>query len=124
MHKCSEILDVVSEITNAKHITSEQHIELGTSRVASDNNDLDKVTACLLNSSPFAPIDPNIRCLHSGMTSIKGKDSINCEETEYVCQRVHEKIDTKNFNDIKFKQSDCVKILQNLQKSSYGCWKY
>ena len=43
MHKCSAVHDAMSEIIDSKHETSEQHIELGKSRVSRDNIDLNKI---------------------------------------------------------------------------------
>ena len=106
----------MSEITDSKHETSEQHIELGKSRVSRDNIDLNKIITWLKNCNPFCPIDPNLRCLHTGMSSIKGHDTINCDNAEDVGQRIHEQINEKNFNEISFKRSDCIKTLASLQK--------
>ena len=115
MHKCSAVHDAMSEITDSKHKTSEQHIELGASRVSRDNSDLNKVISWLKNCNPSFPVDPNLRCLHTGMSSIKVHDIINCDNAEDVGRRIHEQIDEKNFNEVSFKRSDCIKTLASLQ---------
>ena len=43
MHKCAGIHDAMTTITNFKHTTSEQHIELGTSRSKRDFKDLNNI---------------------------------------------------------------------------------
>ena len=43
MHKCAGVHDAMTTTTNIKHRTSEQHVELGTSRRKRDYEDLRKV---------------------------------------------------------------------------------
>ena len=116
MHKCSTVYDVMSKITDSNHKTSEQHIELGTPRVSRDNIDLNKDIFWLKNCNPFSPVDPNLRYLHTGMSSLNGHDIINYNNAEDIGRRIHEQIDEKNFNEVSFKRSDCIKIIASLQK--------
>ena len=64
-------------------------------------SDLDKIISWLLNSSPLTLIGTNLHCLDSGMASVKG--SINCEDTEYVEQKIQAKSGNKNINVITIK---------------------
>ena len=50
------------------------------------------------------------------MSSIKGHDIINCDNAEDVGRRIYEQIDEKNFNEVSFKRSDCIKTIASLQK--------
>ena len=43
MHKCAGVHDAMTTATNLKHRTSEQHVELGTSRSKCDYEDLMKI---------------------------------------------------------------------------------
>ena len=76
IHKCADIHNAMTNVTNAKHQTSDQHVELGRARIKRDNIDLEKVCIWFANFNPFFPTDPNLRSLHSGMTSIQGQDNV------------------------------------------------
>ena len=43
MHKCAGVHDAMTTTTNLRHRTSEQHVELGTSRSQRDYEDLSKI---------------------------------------------------------------------------------
>ena len=62
-------------------------------------------------------MDPNLRCLHSGLSSIVGKDNVNCEKIETIGAAVKLKLDDQCFNNISFKRANCAITLVNLQKS-------
>ena len=106
----------MSEIKEVKHTTSDQHKELGSSRLLKDNSDLDKILTWFRSSSPFMPLDPKLHCLHSGLTSIKGNDTINCENAEYIVHNIQSNFDNTEFNEITFKKSECVSTLMKLPK--------
>ena len=42
MHRCAGIHDAMGNLTGQLHCTSEQHTELGKSRIRRDNSNLDK----------------------------------------------------------------------------------
>ena len=62
------------------------------------------------------PTDPNLRSLHSGMTSIQGQDNVNCDEAESIGVKMHQTQDNKNFYQITLKRSDCINTFIDLQK--------
>ena len=68
------------------------------------------------NFNPFTPVDPNLQYLHYGLSSIEGKDHVNCEQIENIGEAVQQKLDGQRFNDISFKCADCAITLVNLQK--------
>ena len=78
MHHCASVHNAMSEITLAKHTTSEQHVEMGITRRHRDYN-LNKVTSWFTKHNPFAGVS-KLSCLHSGMTS--NDDGINCDKAE------------------------------------------
>ena len=43
MHGCASVHNSMTELTNLQHRTSEQHVELGNSRINRDNDDSDKI---------------------------------------------------------------------------------
>ena len=69
MHKCGEVFDSISSFTGLAHITSEQHVEMGVSRIQRDNTDLQKLIAWLSLHDPFCQNDSNLRSLITGLTS-------------------------------------------------------
>ena len=53
MHACSAIHNALSEMTEHKHVTSDQHEEMGKSRMQRDYSDLQKVLEWFETSNPF-----------------------------------------------------------------------
>ena len=44
MHRCASVHNAMSNLTEVLHKTSEQHTELGQSRIKRDNDDLMKIS--------------------------------------------------------------------------------
>ena len=88
-HKCAEIHEVMTDISNTKLITSDQHVELRLSRKERDCEDLVKMLNWLHLHNPFTPLDPNLKCLDSGQSLIKGSNKINCDNAEQVGSDIH-----------------------------------
>ena len=76
MHKCAGIHDAMTTITNLKHKTSEQHIELGISRSKRDFEDLSNIQEWFNLHEPFNLNEPRLRSLSSGLTAAGG-DGVN-----------------------------------------------
>ncbi len=83
MHKCAAVHDAMTTITDLKHMTSEQHVELGTSRSTRDYEDMTKIQDWFDQHEPFNLNDPNLHPLSSGLSAPIG-DGINCDETEQL----------------------------------------
>ena len=83
-HKCAEVHEAMAELSGSKHTTSEQHVELGTSRKSRDFIDLVKIIQWLLTFNPFVLTNSNVRYLQSGLSSSKEKDGVNCEDAEMI----------------------------------------
>ena len=115
-HKCTEVHEAMTEPSGSKHTTSEQHVELGTSRKSRDFIDLVKIIQWLLTFNPFVLTNSNLRSLQSGLNSSKEKDGVNCEDAETIGANIPTKLANKAFNDIPFKKSNCVITLVALQK--------
>ena len=110
-HKCAEVHEAMTEPSGSKYTTSEQHVELGTSRKSRDFIDLVKIIQWLLTFNPFVLTNSNLRSLQSGLSSSKEKDGVNCEDAETIGANIQTKLDNKAFNDIYFKKSNCVLLL-------------
>ena len=83
MHKCAAVHEAMTSVTNAKHKTSEQHVELGESRSNRDYSDLNTVKAWFDQHEPFDQNETRLRSLSSGLTASQS-DGVNCHETEKV----------------------------------------
>ena len=75
--------DAMTSMTNVKHKTSEQHMELGTSRSNRDFADLHNIQQWLNQHEPFDLNEPRLRSLSFGLMA-SGGDGVNCDKTEEV----------------------------------------
>ena len=113
MHKCAGIHDAMTSMTNAKHQTSEQHMELGTSRSNRDFADLHNVQEWFNQHEPFDLNELRLRSLSSGLTASHG-DGVNCDKTEEVGAHIQKKLDNMNVVEASIKRSDQVRSLDHL----------
>ena len=116
VHKNAEIHEAMSELLDHNYQTSEQHQELGKSRINRDNTDLETVIAWFSKYNPFYPVDPNLRCLHVGISPIEGKDNINCEQVESKGAIAQTKVDNLEYSNASLSRKDMVITLANLQQ--------
>ena len=91
MHRCAGIHNAMGNLTGQLHRTSEQHIDLGTSRIKRDNSDLKKSIEWFDNHEHFDPSQPLLRSLASGVTATYG-DGINCDDFENAGFLIQEKL--------------------------------
>ena len=68
-HVCGEVHNAMTILTDLQCQTSEQHIELGTSRIKRDNSDLIKVQNWFEKHDPFDPSEPNLKSLKDNFRS-------------------------------------------------------
>ena len=101
MHKCAGVHDAMTTTTNLKHKTSEQHIDLGTSRSSRDYDDLRKIQEWFNQYEPFNPNQPH-------------DDGVNCDQTEHVGAKIHKQLDRVSVTDASIKRSDQVRSLDHL----------
>ena len=113
MHKCAGVHEAMTSMTNVKHKTSEQHIELGTSRSNRDFADLHNIQEWFNQHEPFDLNEPRLRSLSSGLTSSDG-DDVNCHKTEEVGAHIQKKLDNMNVVEASIKRSDQVRSLDHL----------
>ena len=71
-HLCGEVHNAMATLTGHQHETSEQHVELGTSRLKRDNTtDLINVQQWFENHNPFDQNEPNLKSIYSGYCFIR-----------------------------------------------------
>jgi hypothetical protein len=114
MHRCAGLHNAMSNLTGQKHRTSEQHIELGATRVGRDNTDLEKLISWFEIHDPFDPSQTLLKSLSSGLTALDD-DGINCDDAENVGLEIQKSLDNKSVADAKIKRSEKVKTLSDLQ---------
>ena len=114
MHRCGDIHNAMTVLTGAQHRTSEQHIELGESRIRRDNADLEKIKSWFDQYNPFQVNEPNLRSLTSGLTS-SDEDQINCDNAELVGYRIQKSLDNVSIDSASIKRNDQVRTLEYLQ---------
>ena len=66
MHRCSEIHEAMTSLTNLDHVTSNQHVEMGSSRKKRDVQDLIKLVQYFTTFNPFSNISNELRSISSG----------------------------------------------------------
>ena len=81
MHRCASVHSAMCSLTGLQHKTSEQHIELGVSRVRRDNDDLRKLQNWLRIHNPFDKNETALKSISTGLIVGNGMD-VNCDEAE------------------------------------------
>ena len=73
----------MTAITNLKHNTSDQHVELGISGCKHDFKDLCSIQEWFDQHKPFDINEPRPHSLSLGLKAAEG-DGINCDKTEQI----------------------------------------
>ena len=90
---------------------SEQHIDLGPSRLTQDHTDWKSFKDWLTARNPFTFEDSNLHSLSTGFISIAGEDEINCDDSERIGANIQAGMGVKSFTEVRFKRNDQVKPL-------------
>ena len=90
-HVCGEVHNAMTILTGLQHQTSEQHIELGTSRIKQNNSDLIKVQNWFEKHDPFDQSEPNLKRLSSGVIALTESD-INCDKIEKAGEEIQKSL--------------------------------
>ena len=114
MHICAQIHFEMTQLTGNYHRTSQQHAELGASRIKRDNNDFRKIQLWIEDHSPFDENQPLLRNIATGLTATEN-DGINCDDAEKVGKVIQDKLDDITFADAVIKKKDQIKTLQDLE---------
>ena len=110
MHKCAAVHNALTTFTDLKHMTSEQHVELRTSRSKRDYEDLIIIQDWFDKHEPFNLNEPNLHSLSSCLSAADGND-INCDETETVGFIIHKQLDEVSVIDASIKRKHHVHSL-------------
>ena len=105
MHRCAGIHNAMTALTNTKHTTSEQHIDLSGSRSNRDFKDLSKIQEWFEQHEPFNLNEKRLRSLSSGLTAADG-DGINCDSIEEVGANIQEKLNNIHVTEASLKRKD------------------
>ena len=73
----------MTDVTGLAHRTSDQHVELGSTRCNRDVGDFNTILKWLAQNNPFDIQRPKLTSLSSGLTASDG-DGVNCDEVEEV----------------------------------------
>ena len=112
MHKCSQVHESMTRFTELQHTTSDQHVEMGKSRVQGDIEDLTKISQWFDIYDPFLGKD-SLHCISSGL-AVSNESDINCDQVEEVGAVIQEQINNIVYSGISLKRKDVVKQLTNL----------
>ena len=112
MHKCSQVHESMTRFTELQHTTSDQHVEMGKSRVQGDIEDLTKISQWFDIYDPFLGKD-SLHCISSGL-AVSNESDINCDQVEEVGAVIQEQINNNVYSGISLKRKDVVKQLTNL----------
>ena len=114
IHVCASIHDAMATLTGNTHKTSNQHVELGKSRMKRDNNDLEKVRTWFESHNPFDECNPLLRSIATGVTSTEA-DGINCDDAEAVGEAIQKQLTGVSYSKATLKKKDRIKTLESLE---------
>ena len=114
MHRCAGIHNAMCSLTGEDRKSSEQHVELGSSRILRDNLDLDKIIKWFHQHNPFDINERNLKCLSTGLTAADDQ-TINCDNAEQVGLAIQQSLDGLCVEDASIKRTDQVKCLDQLR---------
>ncbi|GBO36167.1 hypothetical protein AVEN_215108-1 [Araneus ventricosus] len=108
------ICEEVEKYCNITSVTSEQHVNMRPSRIAQDNEDVEKLTQWFSQHIPFS-INDVLMPISSGVV---GTADINCHLShELGCEGIS-RIVGGNFGNVKFKRKDKVITLASVNNSA------
>ena len=114
MHKCASMHQSMSELTGLKQTTSEQHVDMGRTRIKRDFNDLSAMVSWIKSRDPFDMSDITLRSISSGLAATP-EDGVNCDDAENIGEAIQICMDNTIFAEISIKRKDQVKNLATLQ---------
>ena len=105
MHFCSSVHSAMAALTNHAHTTSDQHKELGKTRIMRDYTDLNKMIDFFSTHNPF---DLKRESLQSLSTGLIANGNINCDDAEEIGRNIHIKLDNTLYGAELIKKKDLV----------------
>ena len=113
MHKCAAIHSSMTTLTGLNHHTSDQHVDLGTSRSNRDFYDLNSIQQWFDQHEPFDLTEERLRSLSSGLRAADD-DHINCDKVEEIGAKIQEKLDGLRIPDASIKRNNHIQSLNHL----------
>lgn len=101
------VCDEVEKFCDVAFSSSEQHVEMRSSRINRDSDDAKNLMDWLCQHSPF----PEVKELMSISTGVIGDEKINCHMSQEVGSAGISKIIVSDFYTVKFKRNDRIKSL-------------
>ena len=114
MDRCAAVHDAMTIAKHIKQVSSEQHIDLSTSRCNRDFSDLGKIQYLLDVHEPFDSEEWRLRFFSSGLTASED-DGVDCVCTEEVGAKIQQKNYNVTATEASLKRSDQIRSLNNLQ---------
>ena len=109
MSYTASIHEAMIELSKTQVQSSEQHVELGTSRRRRDYRDCELFLDWLTTKNPFVVPDVNLFSLSNGLVSTEGKDEVNCEKAEEVGLTIQRSLDDVSVTNASVKRKDLIK---------------
>ena len=116
LHSCGEVGQSMHEITGTARLSSEQHVELSSSRCNKNFDDLTKIYSWFQQFDSFNIKDKRLRSLSSGLAASPG-DQVNCDDAEFVGCKIQEQIDNVAVTEARVPRSQKVGNLLQLIKA-------
>ena len=116
MHATASYHDALSSLTQNQHKTSDQHEDLGKSRLQRDYNDLQKLTTWLDDQS-HDPFDANRTVLQALDSGLIADESITCDDAESIGMCIQRNLDDVSLSEASIKRSQQAVTLASLKPS-------
>ena len=117
LNSCAAVHESMMELTGLIVKSSEQHIDVTEARRRRDVEDYDKFRGWLERRNPFLYTDSNLHYLSTGLTSISGKDTVNCDESEKLGTAIHKKLNGNTLATASIKRKDQFRSRESLSNT-------
>ena len=107
MPACAQVNNAMQEATGTRRLTSDQHVEMGSSRSTRDTNDMVVITSYLKERTPFAD-DPTLRNIATGVV---GDASVNVSKAKDADLEILKSMEGQTAAELTLKKKDQVKTL-------------
>ena len=104
----------MGNLTQQRHRSSEQHVELGSSSIKRDTSDLKRLIEWFDAHEPFDPQHPLLQSIASEITALD-EGGVNCDEAETVGFLIQEKLNGTCIENASIKRKDHVETLGSLE---------
>ena len=103
----------MTTLTGLNHDTSEQHVDLETSRSNRDFHDLNNIQQWFDQHEPFDLTEKRLRYLSSGLIAADD-DCIKCDKAEEIGARIQEQLDNLSIPNASIRRKDQIQALNHL----------